>query len=84
MFCPEETVIVITGTSATGVRLGNGVKEDAPEEIGVLGCGSNEVLVTEGKDGMVDVKSGPGIFGCGEDVRELIKGGGVLVRGCKR
>lgn len=82
MFRPAGTVIVNTGTWATGVRDGNGVDEGAAEETGVLSCGNKEVLVAEGADGRVDVE--PGTVACSKDVGVALKGNGVLVRGCKR
>ena len=49
-------------------------------EMGVLNCASNEVLVTDGAAGRVEV--GLGRLVSGEDVE--VDGEGVLVRGCKR
>src|SRR5215216_716020 len=80
--CPEEAVIVKIGIWAAAVWVPNGVKEGTTEEMGVLSCGSNEVLVTDGTGGTVEVE--PDTSVCGKDVGVLTTGGGVFVRGCKR
>jgi hypothetical protein len=79
---PAETVVVKTGVWATAVWVGNRVDEGVPGEIGVLSCACNEVLVGDGMDGMIDVELGTLVGG--KDVGVVNKGGGVLVRGCKR
>jgi hypothetical protein len=56
--CPGETVAVKTGIWTAVVWVGNGVNEGAMEEMGVLSCGSNEVLVGDGTDGIVDIEPG--------------------------
>lgn len=77
---PEETVKVKTGTWAMAVSVGTGVDEAATDGIGVLSCGSKEVLVGDGREATVDVQ--PAWRVSGTEVG--IKGDGVLVRGCKR
>jgi len=79
---PAETVVVKTGVWATAVWVRNGVNEGAAEEIGVLSCASNEVFVGDGTDEIVDVELGTLVGG--KDVGVVKRGGGVLVRGCKR
>jgi len=79
-------VAVKTGSWATAVWVGNGAKEGATGEMGVLNCSSNEVLVGEGRDRIVGVALGK-LVGKPVGAREVgvaIKGGGVFVRGCRR
>jgi len=52
--CSVETPVVKTGSWATSVRVGRGVDEAGIGVIGVLNCGSNEVLVGDGTDGRVE------------------------------
>jgi len=55
---PGGTVIVKTGTWARAVWVGSGLNEDGTGERGVVSCDSNEVLVADGKAGIVDVEPG--------------------------
>jgi hypothetical protein len=50
--------------------------------MGVLGCDNNEVVVGEGTAANVDVK--PITIVGGNEVGVVKRGGGVLVRGCRR
>ena len=80
--CPEEAVIVKTGTWATAVWVGNGANEGATGELGVLSCANKEVFVGEGSERGVGVKAGTLVWGKEDGVGN--EGAGVLVRGCKR
>jgi len=80
--CPGETVIVKTGSGATAVWVGNGVKEVEIGAMGVLSTGNNAVLVGDTKAGMVEV--GPESLVGGKEVGGVKPGRGVGVRGCRR
>ena len=51
-----------------------------------MNCSSNEVLVGEGRDTIIEVELGKlvGKSVGGREVGVAIKGGGVFVRGCRR
>ena len=55
---PGGTAVVKTGACASAVWDGNRVNAGAMEEMGVVSCGSNEVLVADGRDGIVEAEPG--------------------------